>query len=673
MNNTLRHTLTLMLWMLAGCCQSLLAEVSRIEITERRTIAEPGVDYQYEVVLGVMHFTLDPAAPRNQAVVDLPLAPRNSQGLVEYSADFKLVVPSSGHANGSLVYMVNNRGNGRVDPEVSLNEPLARQGFTWLLTGWINELEPGNNRLLLHAPVVGSAQMPVTGPVRYEIITDQPDNDVNIADRAHLAYEPTEAGLVAAQLSYRLNQLDARVPLERSQFDLKVSWAAGRNQPTVTLHVAGGLQPGHIYELIYEAKNPVLAGAGMAGIRDSVALLRHGTDEAELAAQVAALDLPPLSHTIAIGNSQSGRLLRLFLYDGFNADLAGRQVFDGVIPVIAGAGFGMFNNRFAMPTRTNGQHENLLYPNDLFPFTYGDSTDPYSGRSDGILKKARESGTEPRVMHIQTSNEYWLRGGSLPHTDPLGTRDAAIPDNVRFYTLGGSQHGSGNGRPRAATSGQLAPNPNMWAPFADSLLVAMHRWIAHEIPPPPSRYPRIDDGTLVPSHLDSGAINPAAWRTLPGYNHPKAMYQVGYGEYGPHWEHGRVISQHPPGTDRWYGARVPAVNDDNNDFADSTVLSPLTQVPVATFVPWNLRATATGAETELARLAGGYIPFAASAAEAAAANDPRNTISGLYGRFEAYLSSYTEATDRLISEGYLLPDFREAYLAVARENRPLFP
>ncbi len=43
-----------------------------------------------------------------------------------------------------------------------------------------------------------------------------------------------------------------------------------------------------------------------------------------------------------------------------------RKVFDGVIPVIAGSGYGMFNNRFAMPTRTNGQHSNHLYPNDSF-------------------------------------------------------------------------------------------------------------------------------------------------------------------------------------------------------------------------------------------------------------------------------------------------------------------
>jgi hypothetical protein len=120
-----------------------------------------------------------------------------------------------------------------------------------------------------------------------------------------------------------------------------------------------------------------------------VSLLRYADrGDAEFAELFADLNVPAIEHSAAWGISQSGRLLRQFVYDGFNADLEGRRVFDGVIPVIAGAGFGMFNNRFAMPTRTNGQHSNHLYPNDLFPFTYGESIDPFSGRRDGILSKS---------------------------------------------------------------------------------------------------------------------------------------------------------------------------------------------------------------------------------------------------------------------------------------------
>ena len=663
---------SVLILLLAWFNLSSLAEVTRIEITDRETLVADAGDYQYERINGVMYFTLDPNDPGNLKINDIQLTQVNDRGLVEFSTDFRLIVPARGRANGSLVYVVNNRGNDRSTPGSLPADPLHKEGFTYLLTGWINELEDIDDRILLNAPLVGSSQQVITGDVRYEISASRPDNDKNIQGpfSGHLAYEPTESGKANASLTHRVNQLDTRIPVERSRFDLNVSWPDGRNQPIVSLNVDGGFIPGHIYELIYEAKNPVLAGAGMAGIRDAVSLLRHGSNaDNDLAEQLNSLNLPEIERTIAIGNSQSGRLLRLFLYDGFNEDLTGRQVFDGVMPIIAGAGFGMFNNRFAMPTRTNGQHENQLYPNDLFPFTYGISSDPYSGDVDGILKKAMETETIPRVMHIQTANEYWIRGGSLPHTDPRGLADADLPDGVRFYTIGGSAHISASGAPKAATSGQLPANPNMWTPFRDSLLLAMHQWIADGTAPPASRYPKLSDGTLVPSHLPTGEINPAAWKPIPGINHPKDMYRVAFADYGEKWNSERIITRHPQFSNKLYGVLVPAVDNNNNDFLRSTLLPPLTQAPLGTFTPWNLRTPISGAETELAWLAGGYVPFAINKA---GPGDFRSTVSGLYSSFEDYLDKYEAATDKLIEERYLLPDFKETYMEIARGYRALF-
>lgn len=664
--------------LLASLCiltsNTALAEVSRIEIERRETLTSEQTDIRYEAIYGTVHFTLDPHADGNQKIADIRYAPVNVAGLVEFSADFKLLVPDADIASDSLLYHVNNRGGSRVPPEISLSHPLAALGHTYLVTGWINELTPSDTRIRLHAPIVGTAEQPITGEVRYEIIVGSAGNDENIAGDNHLAYAPTAAGMQNATLTQRVNQADPRVPIAREDFSLTVGEAPESNQPLVTLNLKGGLQPGVIYELMYEAKDPVLAGAGMAGIRDMVALLRNGGDDAALNAQLAELALPELEHTVAWGNSQSGRLLRLFLYQGFNEDLQGRRVFDGVMPVIAGAGYGMFNNRFAMPTRTNGQHESHLYPNDYYPFTYGenDGLDPYSGRPDSVLRLARNTNTVPKLMHIQTSNEYWIRGGSLPHTDPLGTLDAAIPDNVRFYAIGGSQHGSGTGQPGAAAAGQLPNNPNMWTPFADTLLAALVSWVSDDTPPPPSRYPKIADGTLVPSHLPSGEINPAAWNPLPGVRHPKAMYKVGYADYGPRFRSHGIIDLHPASTTRYYEPMVPAVGPDNNDSPISTLLPPLTAVPLGTFVPWNLRAVASGAETELARLAGGYIPFPATPEEAARNNDPRTPVSALYSGFADYLSRYEAATDQLVNEGYLLPEFKQVLMDIARGNADRF-
>lgn len=650
------------------CSASVYAELSRIEISSRETISDASVNFSYQSISGVAYFTLDPENSANAAITDIAYAPLNSDGLVEFSADFRVLLPSASIANGGLLYNVNNRGSSVFPPERSLHHPLSGMGFTYLATGWINELSPADNRLRLHAPIVGSPQEPITGEVRYEISVGSAVNKINIAGSGHLAYEPTSAGRRNVILTQRLYQNDPRVPVEYSQFSLEVNAEVDSNQAIVNLSLEGGFLPGYIYELVYEAKNPVLAGSGMAAIRDMVSLIRFDAAAEE---QLDQLGLPEINHTIAWGNSQSGRLLRQFIYDGFNEDLNGRKVFDGVVPVIAGGGYGMFNNRFAMPTRTNGQHSNHLYPNDLFPFTYGESTDPHSGRTDSLLGKARASNTVPRVMHLQTSNEYWVRAGSLPHTNPQGTQDAVLPDEVRFYSIGGSQHGSGNGIPRAAGSGQLPPNPNMWTPIADSLLVAMYDWVASDEAPPASRYPKIADGSLVPSHTEAG-INRDAWNRLNGINHPAAPYTPGYAEYGDRWLDQRIIDQHPQSTSRYYTALVPAVNNDNNDFPKSTVLPPLTQVPLATFVPWNLRAVASGAEKSLARLSGGYIPLPANTALAVQSRDPRTSIAALYSSFDDYVSKYETATDSLIDEGYLLPGFKETYMDIARSNEAVF-
>ncbi|MCH7815538.1 MAG: hypothetical protein IIC60_03100, partial [Proteobacteria bacterium] len=117
---------------------------------------------------------------------------------------------------------------------------------------------------------------------------------------------------------------------------------------------------------------------------------------------------------------------------------------------------------------------------------------------------------------------------------------------------------------------------------------------------------------------------------------------------------------------------VPAVNSDNNDLPTSTLLPPLTMVPLATFTAWNLRAPATGAERSLARLSGGYIPFPANTAVAVQSRDFRNSIAGLYSSFEDYLVKYEAATDQLIEQGYLLPGFKDRIMRIAHANESVF-
>ena len=202
------------------CSGSVVAELSRIEVSSRETLSDSAVDFSYEAINGVLYFTIDPSDPANAAIADIGHAPVNNAGMVEFSADFKMLVPSSSIANDGLLYNVNNRGRSSFPPERSLGHPLSKMGFTYLATGWINELSPRDGRLRLHSPIVGSVDQPITGDVRYEVSVGSESNEVNIAGGGHLAYEPTAAGLRDASLSQRLYQDDPRVPVERSQFEL---------------------------------------------------------------------------------------------------------------------------------------------------------------------------------------------------------------------------------------------------------------------------------------------------------------------------------------------------------------------------------------------------------------------------------------------------------------------
>ena len=70
--------------------------VKKLEITERgpyaggQTFGDTGA---YEQLDGTVHFAVDPADAANSLITDIGLAPRNSAGLVEFSADFRIVKP----------------------------------------------------------------------------------------------------------------------------------------------------------------------------------------------------------------------------------------------------------------------------------------------------------------------------------------------------------------------------------------------------------------------------------------------------------------------------------------------------------------------------------------------------------------------------------------------------
>jgi len=658
--------------MLTACSHDLLAAVDRIEILERLPYAE-GREFAgigpYERLLGRVHFSVDPRARANSRIVDLGLAPKNDRGRVVYRADFEILAPVDlSKANGALLYDVNNRGRRACLNyfNTGADQFLMRKGYVVVWSGWIGELLPGGDRLRLDAPVARNGDH-ITGTVRAELVTDKPDTRMLINGAAHGAYPPTPAGLSSATLTWRLRESDPRRPIPREQWHIETQPVDVDGElpslPKVELVMPGGFIPGYIYELIYEAQQPIVQGLGLAGIRDLVAFLKYDSTHGN---PLRRADGNPVAQlAMGWGISQSGRCLRMLLYDGLNADEKGRIVFDGMMPHVAGGGLGFFNHRFASPTRFSTQHGDHLYPTDVFPFTYGVEDDPFTNRREGILDRCRASGTVPKIMHTQTSAEYWNRAGSLVHTDPGGTRDSQLPREVRIYAFGGAQHGAGSGGPGSVVSGQLPANPTDYRPLLRGLLIALDQWIRDDIEPPPSRFPRISERTLL-----SWEQGPSGWHPLPGVRYPDVIHEPSFLDYGDGFSTTRQITQHPPQIRDQYRVLVPGYDADNNE--RGMLRLPSIEVPVATFTGWNHRNPKTGAEAELTRLNGSYIPFPRTMSERSESGDPRPAVQERYRDYADYLARIRAATEELIAERYLLEEALPRLLELAESNRALF-
>jgi hypothetical protein len=676
----------------AGPAKTAWAELIELTIHRREPFAQGqsfGNTGPYVKLVGTARFALDPQHAGNRPIVDLDLAPRRADGKVEFSADVYILAPADlRKSNGTILYDVNNRGNKLAlrffNDASSGNDPttaedagngfLMRRGYILVWSGWIGELLPGEGRLLLAAPPVLENGRPVRGVARFEMSTDKPAEWLPLSRRpGHGSYPPTDAGLEKAVLTWRMRETDPRVVIPRSQWRVEIhpppapQTGVPGTLPQVRLYVAGGFRPGYLYELITEVEGAFVQGVGFAGVRDLVSFLRYDTSEKN---PLRLETGPAVRYAYAFGVSQSGRFLRHFLYLGFNADEQGRRVFDAVWPHVAGGGLGFFNHRFAQPTRHNGQHEDHAYPADMFPFTYGESYDPYQQRRDGILERLRREHPQavPKIFHTQTSAEYWHRSGSLVHTDPLGKSDAVIPPNVRIYAFAGTQHGPGNGRlPQTTTQlpTDLPANPADYRPLLRALLDALDAWVKTEQEPPASVYPLIREGTLVlPDQKSTG------FPALPGVRYPEVIQRPQLFDYGPDFaRHGR-ITQEPPRPLAAYTVLVPKCDADGNELG--MIRLPDIAVPLATYTGWNLRHRSIGAEAMLANLLGACIPLAKTANDRQKLGDPRRAILERYRNFDDYREQYRRACDVLVQQRFLLDEDRQRLLEKLKERQDWF-
>jgi hypothetical protein len=649
--------------------------VTQLDITARGPLLNGeafGTTGPYELLSGVVTFAADPAHPRNRCITDLDKAPRTAAGTVQWSADFCLLQPADPtRGKQRLFFEVVNRGRMRAfrmfdavaDTPDLMHEAhigdgfLLQQGYTVAWCGWQWDVIRSGGLLGMDVPEAVEGNTPVSGKVLCQWWPNASTPVLLLADRVHHPYPTADASDPDAVLTVRAHDFAPRQAIPRAQWQF-ARLEGGKVVPDAHhVYLPGGFQAGKIYECVYRTQKAPIVGLGLLAVREFVSFLRYGAE------QVQNPCTDQFAHAYGFGISQSGRFLRHYLYLNLNEDEAGRLVFDGVIPHIAGARRGEFNHRFAQPSANTMQD-----PNNVFPFTDNPQTDPLTGRSDGLLQRLSATGRLPKIFHINSAAEYWRGDASLSHISVDGATDVPLPDTVRMYLLAGTQHTPGD-LPLKDTAtdgarGQHPLNSVDYSPLLRAALVNLDRWVSHNEPPPPSQYPRLADGTAVPA----SSLAPV-FRAMPGVTFPTRIPQPHRLGFGPDWPQG-VASWLPPQVGEPYTVFVPAVDQDGNEVAG--IRLPDLTVPLATYTGWNPRHPEHGAPEQLLRMHGSTLPFPATRRERERTGDPRLSMAERYASKAAYLELVQKAAEALVAARYLLATDVEAVVRRAAQRYDLF-
>ena len=643
-------------------CRPAAAEVDRIEVLERKVLAEGkafGNVGPYERLRGRLHFAVEAGAAENQTIADIRLAPRDAQGRVTFSADFVLLKPLDAvRGNGRLLYEVSNRGNtyalSSFNDAPANNLPLAaadagngflmEQGYALLSTGWSWDIMPGDARLRADLPVATDGGKPIYGRVEGEISVSQAANSARHLPMGAVGYEPIAPDDANDVLTVRDSALGPRTPIARNRWRFGYD-ADGRAiyDPTI-ITLEGGFKPGLIYTLTYTARGPRVTGLGLAGIRDALLFFRNERADRTGAPNPLTQggDLPKT--VLAFGSSQSGRLLQSMIYSGLTADGRGRMAFDGALITVAGGGRGSFNYRFAQAGRHFSPDIDLDFPTDSFPFSTAAQTDGVTQQTASVLDRANALNAVPKLFYINTATEYWARSGSLIHTTADGSADLAPDKRARIYMVAGGAHFL---NPSVERDGLAhCRDPLDYRPLLRAMLLHLDGWVTLKKEPPASMIPTLADGTLgkLTQYLET-------FPKIPGLRTPTRMLEPPRLDFGGRFNEG-IADVVPPRAGKTFPVLVPLADSDGLD--KGGIRLPEISVPLGTYTGWNPQNAATGAPDRLARYDGSFVPFERSENDRAAGDDPRPSIKERYPTREAYTKAYAAATLALAERELIL-------------------
>ena len=528
----------------------------------------------YEWVSAVADFLVDPRAEANAGITDLDLAPRDAAGLVGFEADLRILRPT-GPGNGRLLFIVANRGllggvpfsaqTGLGFPPSEQLDPgdgfLLERGWTIAWCGWQWDVLRGPGVVGLNAPTVDID--PGWLRIEFRPDADQPDHPLSDSSVLFTFTDYPTASLddPEAQLYERLAPGAEPVPIDRARWRFS-------DARTVTLD--GGFQAFHWYTLIYRTSHCPVTGTSLLAVRDAVSYLRRdGYFDA----------------AFGYGVSQSGRLLRQFLYEGRNLDEAGKPVFDGVFAHIAGGRRGEFNHRYAQPSLTHTIGFSNLPPYD----------------SAGLLARQRELGGVPKLMLTNSSWEYWRGDGALVHQDPVTGADLPPDPDTRVYLLSGTDHMGAFGFKEFMPVANPVHTHDV-GPVLRALFVALTQWACDGVTPPESEVPRWADGTAADRADVLARFSTLSGVHLPAVDVLNVTRAVDLGT-----EASRGIGRWPLQLGEARPAIVSAVDAGGNERAG--IALPIVAVGAAAYTGWNPRRPIPGLPDVLYEFVGSKLPL----------------------------------------------------------------
>lgn len=637
----------------------------------RRAPYEGGAEFDatgpYDRIDGFLHFAVDPGHSANRAIVDLDLAPRGDDRLIHFRSDLCLLVPRHPErGNRRLLLELPNRGRkliphwlNRAPTEVQPTANilpgdgfLFRHGYTVGWIGWQWDVIRGEALMGLEAPQTLVDGRPARGMTVVRFQSNVAHYVHLLADRVHQPYPAADPEEREAALTVRDWEDDEprAIPRELWRFAQVSSGQVVPDREHIWLEP--GFEPGKIYELTYTTDRAPVVGTGLLAVRDAASFLRYATSADNPCARM-------LERVYGFGISQTGRMLRHFLYLGLNLDEQGRVVFDGLIPHVGGARRGEFNQRFGQPSVQATPGFGHLAP-------FADEPAPGAERDGGMLDRQRALGGMPKVFWTNSSAEYWRGDCALLHVDTRGSADLDPAPETRIYLFAGTQHGPGNlpqvrYNPNDGGRGRYGFNVVDYTPLLRAAVVNLDRWVSEGLAPPPSAHPRLANGTAVPRTTVLEAFRHLREMELPD---PRRLPVLRHVDLGP--EAARGIARVPAVEGDTYPALVSMVDADGNEVAG--IRLPDLTVPVGTHTGWNPRDPESGAPEQIMPMQGLTRFFAGTRAERDAASDSRPSLEERYPSREAYLERVRAAARELAAARYILEEDIETVVADAAER-----